>query len=160
MKTPQAGTLGGMPQFTPRCLESIRADVQAFADAREWERFHSTRNLLLAVVSEIGEAAELVRWSGDAQPAVPPERQQDWADELADVFILLVRLADRSGVDLSAAFARKLTLAGEKYPADRFRGSSRKYDQADPPQPPITGADAAISPAKSPAAPPAPRPGP
>ena len=114
--------------FTSRDLESIRQDVAAFARDRDWDQFHSTRNLLLAVISEIGEAAEIVRWSGDREPAVPPDKQQAWADELADVFILLVRLADRSGVDLSTAFADKLRRAGEKYPVETFKGSSRKYD--------------------------------
>ena len=117
-----------MPSFTPRDLEDIRREIAAFADERDWQRYHSTRNLLLAMISEVGEVAEIVRWSGDAEPAVPPEQAEDWGDELADVFILLVRLADRSGVDLTAAFQRKLAKARLKYPADRFRGSSRKYD--------------------------------
>jgi dCTP diphosphatase len=116
--------------FTPRDLESIRAEAQRFADERDWAQFHSPRNLLLAVVSEVGELAEVVRWSGDADPAITPENRQQWEDEIADVFILLVRLADRSGVDLTAAFARKLQAAREKYPADEFRGSSRKSRKA------------------------------
>jgi len=115
--------------FTNRDLESIRQDVAAFARDRDWDQFHSTRNLLLAVISEIGEAAEIVRWSGDREPAVPADKQQAWADELADVFILLVRLADRSGVDLTVAFADKLRRAGEKYPVEQFKGSNRKYDE-------------------------------
>jgi len=115
--------------FSPRCLEAIRADVQAFADQRDWAQFHSPRNLLLALMSEVGEAAEIVRWQGDADPTIPPDKQQEWAHELADVFILLVRLADRSGVDLSKALTDKLAIAGAKYPVDRFKGSNRKYDQ-------------------------------
>jgi len=110
-------------------LERLRRCAEAFADERDWARFHSPRNLLLALVSEVGEAAELVRWQGDAEPAIPAEQQQAWADELADILILLIRLADRSGVDLDRAFHRKLAIAGERYPAERFRGSSRKYDQ-------------------------------
>lgn len=115
--------------FTPRCLDDIRAECARFAAERDWDQFHSPRNLLLAVVSEVGELAEVVRWAGDADPAIPPASRQDWEDEMADVFILLVRLADRSGVDLTAAFARKLQKAREKYPVDRFKGSNRKYDQ-------------------------------
>jgi NTP pyrophosphatase (non-canonical NTP hydrolase) len=115
--------------FTPRDLEDIRQEVARFAAERDWDQFHTTRNLLLAVVSEVGEAAEIIRWSGDAEPAVPPAKAEAWADELADVFILLVRLADRSGVDLSAAFARKLAKARERYPVERFRGSNRKYNE-------------------------------
>ena len=113
--------------FTPRCLESIRAEAQAFADERDWGQFHSPRNLLLAVLSELGEAADIVRWQGDADPAIPAGKQQAWDEEIADAFILLVRLADRSGVDLSAAFAAKLDKARLKYPVDRFHGSNRKY---------------------------------
>jgi NTP pyrophosphatase (non-canonical NTP hydrolase) len=115
--------------FTPTCIEALRAQVQAFADERDWAQFHSPRNLLLAVMSELGEAAEIVRWQGDADPAIPADRREAWDDELADVLILLLRLADRSGTDLPAAFQRKLAKAAEKYPAERFRGSNRKYDQ-------------------------------
>lgn len=120
-----------MPQFSgDERLEDLRQLVAAFAAERDWERFHSPRNLLLAVVSEIGECADIVRWQDDGGPAIPPGQEQAWADELADVFILLLRLADRSGVDLSAALHHKLAIAAAKYPADRFRGSNRKYDQA------------------------------
>src|SRR3954467_7953027 len=94
--------------FADRSLEDIRREVATFADERDWEQFHSPRNLLLALVGEVGEAAEILRWQGDASPAVPADKAEDWADELADVLTLLVRLADRSGVDLTAAFARKL----------------------------------------------------
>src|SRR4051812_14542561 len=102
--------------FTERSLESIRQEVAAFADERDWQQFHSPRNLLLAMIAEVGEVAELVRWAGDTTPTIPAEKAQDWADEIADVFILLVRLADRSGVDLTTAFAHKLALARQKYP--------------------------------------------
>jgi dCTP diphosphatase len=119
--------LPAMP-FTHADIEDLRAEVQAFADARDWAQFHTPRNLLLAVQSELGEVAEIVRWQGDADPAIPPERKQDWDDEIADTMILLLRLADRSGVDLTTAIRRKLVKAGEKYPVEQFRGSNRKYD--------------------------------
>ena len=115
--------------FTDRSLEDIRREVAQFADERDWEQFHSTRNLLLALVGEVGEVAEIVRWQGDREPAIPADKREDWADELADVLTLLVRLADRSGVDLTAAFASKLDKARRKYPVERFKGSNRKYDE-------------------------------
>ena len=113
--------------FTPRCLEDIRAEAQQFADERDWAQFHSPRNLLLAVLSELGEAADIVRWQGDADPAIPADKRQAWDEEIADAFTLLIRLADRSGVDLSAAFAAKLEKARLKYPVAEFKGSTRKY---------------------------------
>ncbi len=116
--------------FSDRSLEDIRRELAAFAAERDWEQFHSPRNLLLALVSEVGEVAELVRWQGDNAPAVPADKAAAWQDELADVFILLVRLADISGVDLTTALARKLDQARAKYPVERFKGSARKYDEA------------------------------
>jgi NTP pyrophosphatase (non-canonical NTP hydrolase) len=121
-----------MPTFTDRSFESMRQDTQRFAQERDWEQFHSPRNLLLALVSEVGEVAEIVRWQGDHDPAIPVGQEDAWADELADVLILLVRLADRSGVDLTAAFEQKLAKAAAKYPVEKFRGSSRKYSQPAP----------------------------
>jgi dCTP diphosphatase len=115
--------------FTSRDFEDIRREVADFANERDWEQFHSPRNLLLALVGEVGEVAEIVRWQGDHQPDIPLDKREDWADELADVFTLLVRLADRSGVDLTLAFARKLEKARRKYPVDSFKGSNRKYDE-------------------------------
>ena len=110
-------------------VQGLAQALAEFARERDWEQFHSPRNLLLAVVSEVGELAEVVRWSGDNEPAITEANRQDWEDELADVFILLVRLADRSGVDLSTAFAKKLQKAREKYPIDEFKGSARKSDR-------------------------------
>ncbi len=115
--------------FTSRDFEDIRKEVAQFAEERDWNQFHSPRNLLLALIGEVGEVAEIVRWQGDNDPAIPVGKEEDWADELADVLTLLIRLADRSGVDLSAAFTRKLAKARIKYPVERFKGSSRKYDR-------------------------------
>ena len=124
MHTPQDSTA---TSFTPRCLEVIRQELAAFADERDWQQFHSPRNLLLALMSEVGEAADIVRWQGEENPQIPAEQQQDWAHELADILIMLVRLADRSGVDLSQAYAEKLALVRERYSVADFRGSNRKY---------------------------------
>lgn len=112
--------------FTPRCLEDLRRELADFARERDWQQFHTPRNLLLALVSEVGELADLVRWRGDREPAIPDDLRRAWEDELADTLILLVRLADCSGVDLTAACARKLAEVGRRYPVEAFRGSDRK----------------------------------
>lgn len=118
-----------MSAFTADSLEDLRRLIATFATEREWDQFHSPRNLLLALLSEVGEAADIVRWQGDADPAIPADRRQEWAHELADCAIMLIRLADRSEVDLPAAIREKLAIAGERYPVATFRGSNRKYDQ-------------------------------
>lgn len=118
-----------MTTFSDISLETIRQRVSAFARERDWEQYHSPRNLLLAVISEIGEVADIVRWLGDSEPTIPPDRREDWEDELADVLILLIRLADQSQVDLSAAFERKFEKVEAKYPKDKFYGSNKKYNE-------------------------------
>jgi NTP pyrophosphatase (non-canonical NTP hydrolase) len=116
-----------MTSFKDLSIEAIRQEVSDFAKERDWEQFHSIRNLLFAVISEVGEAADIVRWLGDSEDKIPDDRREDWADELADILILLSRLADRSGVDLGAAFEHKFKKVAEKYPKDAFYGSNRKY---------------------------------
>ena len=118
-----------MTEFKDISLEQIRQEVSNFAKERDWEQFHSPRNLLLALISEMGEVAEIVRWLGDDDPAIPEDRREDWSDELADVFILLIRLADRSGVDLVQAFEDKFKKVKAKYPVDKFYGSNKKYNE-------------------------------
>jgi dCTP diphosphatase len=118
--------------FSPLVLDAFRAEIAAFAAEREWNRFHQPRNLLLALVGEVGELAELFQWRGDegAQPGLPGWSARDaehLGEEMSDVFIYLLRLADRCGVDLAAAASRKLELNRKKYPAALARGSSAKY---------------------------------
>jgi dCTP diphosphatase len=115
--------------FTSADLDTLRTEIAAFARDRRWGRYHTVRNLLLALVSEVGEAADLVRWAGDRAAPVAPADRTAWRHELADIAILLIRLADRSDVDLTAAIREKLAVAARKYPVARFRGSNRKYDR-------------------------------
>ena len=82
---------------------------------------------MLAVLSEVGEAADLIRWRRDITGEVTEDIRADWQDELGDIFILLVRLADVSGVDLGQAFNDKLDKAQAKYPADLSHGKNQKY---------------------------------
>jgi dCTP diphosphatase len=118
--------------FSPLVLDTFRAEIAAFAAEREWNVFHQPRNLLLALVGEVGELAELFQWRGDegAQPGLPGWSARDaehLGEEMSDVFIYLLRLADRCGVDLAAAASRKMELNRKKYPAALARGSSAKY---------------------------------
>jgi NTP pyrophosphatase (non-canonical NTP hydrolase) len=109
-------------------LEELRARVRAFADERDWGRFHSPRNLAMALSVEAGELLELYLWTAD-DAAPTPERTALAADEAADVMICLLNFCDRAGIDLGQAVVSKLARAADKYPADRVRGSARKYDQ-------------------------------
>ena len=111
-------------------IEKLQKRLQAFADARDWNQFHSPKNLSMALVVEAAELAEHFQWlTQEESAALPAERLEKVGEELADIFVYLVRLADRLGIDLPAAVDRKIDLNEKKYPADRVRGSARKYDE-------------------------------
>ncbi|XRB16939.1 dCTP pyrophosphatase 1 [Pseudoscourfieldia marina] len=113
-------------------LETVRATVDSFAAERGWHKFHTPRNLMLALVGEIGELAEIFQWKGDdgAAPNLPAftdEERKHVGEELSDVLVYTIRLADRCGVRLDEAVMAKLKRNAEKYPAKLCYGSSAKY---------------------------------
>jgi len=111
-------------------LVAIRDRLRAFAAERDWEQFHAPKNLALALIVEAAEVVEHFQWQDAATPPdLPPEKKAAIGAELADVLFYLVRLADRLDIDLGAAAAAKLALNAVRYPADRVRGSARKYDE-------------------------------
>ncbi len=117
-----------MPKATS--LAQLQAQVAAFNRARDWGRYHSPRNLAMALSVEAAELLELYLWCGDEgpQPAVA-SREPRVAMELADVLICLLALAERTGVDLAAALETKLAINAEKYPVERVSGRMEKYDE-------------------------------
>ena len=113
-------------------IEALRDRLRAFAKVREWERFHRPKNLLLAMVGEVGELAELIQWvepEDITQWMSSPENTRAMSDELADVFAYLIQLADSVGVDLAEALNYKIEANETKYPADLSRGRAAKYDR-------------------------------
>ena len=116
--------------MTETRFEDLSRRLAEFAAARDWEQFHSPKNLAMALAAEAGELLEHFQWLSEAESAeLKPEALDAVALELADVQVYLVRLADRLGIDLVAAAHRKIDLNAEKYPADKARGHARKYDQ-------------------------------
>ncbi|XP_022953390.1 dCTP pyrophosphatase 1-like [Cucurbita moschata] len=108
-------------------LELLRLKMAEFAEERNWDRFHSPRNLLLALVREVGELSEIFQWKGEVGKGLPEwaaEEKEHLGEELSDVLLYLVRLSDMCGVDLSKAALRKIQLNALKYPANRSNPSS------------------------------------
>jgi NTP pyrophosphatase (non-canonical NTP hydrolase) len=111
-------------------LAMLRDKLRAFAAERDWEQFHSPKNLSMALMVEVAELMEHFQWLTEAQSAeLPPSKQQEVREELADILLYLVRLSDRLGVDLKAAALEKLEKNAKKYPAEQVRGSSKKYSE-------------------------------
>lgn len=106
--------------------------LRQFAKERDWQQFHSPKNLVMALSGEVGELTEVFQWMSEAdshRAATAPATANAVRDELADVALYLIRLADVLGVDLNAAITHKLAANAVKYPVGTARGVSTKYDQ-------------------------------
>lgn len=111
-------------------LEMLRKKQAEFSKERDWDQFHTPRNLLLALVGEVGELSEIFQWRGEVKPGLPDWKEKDkihLGEELSDVLVYLVRLSDRCGIDLATAVIDKMKRNAAKYPADLAKGSSNKY---------------------------------
>jgi len=116
--------------MTDHMLTTLQQQLRAFARARDWEQFHTPKNLAMALTKEAAELQEIFQWLTPEQSAQLDEKQRlHAAEELADVLLYLCRLADVLNIDLAEAAASKLQRNAEKYPADRVRGKSTKYSE-------------------------------
>jgi len=111
-------------------LLNLRDALRKFSAEREWEKFHSPKNLAIALSVEAAELLEHFQWISDADSAdMAPATRTKVGEELADVLIYLVQLADKLDVDLTKAANEKLQQNAEKYPVEKARGSSKKYSE-------------------------------
>jgi len=119
-------------------LQELKTRLQQFADERDWEQFHSPKNLAMALSVEVAELVEHFQWlSEEESRGLPHATRLRVAEEIADIQIYLVRLADKLGIDILESAEAKLEENEHKYPAIRVKGSSKKYsdyDETDPTQ--------------------------
>ncbi|KAJ8530640.1 hypothetical protein K7X08_023521 [Anisodus acutangulus] len=100
-------------------LKDLSKQLEDFAKVRNWEKYHSPRNLLLAMVGEVGELSQIFQWRGEVDKGLPNWKESDkehLAEELSDVLLYLIRLADICGIDLGDAAAKKIIKNSIKYP--------------------------------------------
>ncbi|KAG9445807.1 hypothetical protein H6P81_011935 [Aristolochia fimbriata] len=100
-------------------LKELSRKLEEFAKERDWEKYHSPRNLLLAMVGEVGELSEIFQWKGEVAKGLPNWEESDkehLGEELSDVLLYLIRLADICGIDLGDAATKKLVKNAVKYP--------------------------------------------
>lgn len=111
-------------------LHDLAQQLDQFAQDRNWQQFHSPKNLASALIVEAGELLEHFQWLTDEQSReLSPEKRDAVGAEMADVLLYLIQLSSAVGVDPIAAAKSKLALNALKYPADRARGNARKYDE-------------------------------
>jgi len=111
-------------------LLMLRDKLRIFAEARDWNQFHSPKNLSMALMVEVAELMEHFQWLTEAQTEnLDSEKKAVVAEELADILLYLVRISDKLDVNLTEAALRKLKKNEVKYPAAQVRGSAKKYSE-------------------------------
>jgi len=113
-------------------LDTLKQQLRTFVGERDWEQFHSPKNLAMALTAEAGELLELFQWMTETQSRNLDPHGKDLElarQELADIQIYLVRLADQLGIDLEQAVQDKLRINAEKYPVELARGNATKYNR-------------------------------
>ncbi|MEJ2692119.1 MAG: nucleotide pyrophosphohydrolase [Candidatus Thiodiazotropha sp.] len=116
-----------MPQDS---LDNLNTRLKAFAQIRDWEQFHSPKNLAMAMIAECAELVEHFQWLTQEQSLnLPAEKQEAVALEMADILIYLIRTAERLDIDLIAAAERKIAINESRYPIDKARGDARRASE-------------------------------
>ncbi len=111
-------------------LEALIEKIRAFNKERDWDKFHSPKNLAMAFNVEVAEIAEHFQWLSEEQSRkLPPEKLEKIAEEIGDAAICLMNLADKLGIDPLKAAGEKLEKNKQKYPAEKVRGKSSKYTE-------------------------------
>lgn len=111
-------------------LESLKQYLRKYAKDRDWQQFHSPKNLAMALSVEAAELVEIFQWLTQEQAAnLNPKQQAAAADEIADILLYLVRIADQLNIDIAHAVTQKTQKNEKKYPADLVRGSAKKYTE-------------------------------
>lgn len=111
-------------------IEALQQRLQAFADERDWEQFHSPKNLSMALIVEAAELVECFQWlTEEESKQLDAETLSAVTDEIADIQIYLLRLTSKLDISLLDAVEKKITKNAAKYPADKVKGSAKKYTQ-------------------------------
>jgi dCTP diphosphatase len=121
----------GQPELIRRTnVDDLRGPISAFIEERDWEQFHSPKNLAMALSVEVAEIVEHFQWLTEEQSKnLPPEKLAEVREEIGDVMIYLTELADKLGIDLVDAAKAKVTINGQKYPVELVKGKASKYTE-------------------------------
>lgn len=113
-------------------FNDLKLRLREFAKARDWDQFHSPKNLSMALSAEVAEILEHFQWLTEEQSkTLPKDKLEEVETELADTLIYLIRLADKLDIDLLKAAQSKIEVNEQKYPVDKARGNAKKYTELD-----------------------------
>ena len=113
-----------------RSLEEVQVRLRIFAAEQDWDQYHTPKNLSMALIAEAAELIEHFQWvDGSTSHLLEDKTRTAVEEEMADILIYLVRIADKLSIDLYQAAERKIAINALKYPADKVRGSAKKYTE-------------------------------
>ena len=111
-------------------MNDLRVAIRKFTEDRDWQQFHSPKNLAMALSVEVAEFVEHFQWLTEEQSRdLPPQKLAEVREEIGDVMIYLVELADKLGIDPIEAAKAKVEINGQKYPTDLVKGKASKYTE-------------------------------
>mgnify|MGYP001612824570 CR=1 FL=1 len=112
-------------------LQQLTQAIIQFRDERDWKQFHKPKDVVISLMLEAAEVAELFQWKTDEEMAAMKsgEKQEDLADELSDVLAYLLQIAHDFDIDMKEAFLRKMEKSAKKYPVEKAKGNARKYTE-------------------------------
>lgn len=111
-------------------MEELIQKLRKFAEERDWDQFHSPKNLVMALSVEVSEIVEHFQWLTEEQSQeLSADKLSELKEEIGDVLIYLIRLADKLGIDPVEAAGEKIEKNGKKYPVEKVRGKSLKYTE-------------------------------
>ena len=113
-------------------MDSLKDKLRKFANERDWNQFHTPKNLAMALSGEVGELVEVFQWlTAEESESLSPKQRIKAEEEIADVYLYLLRLADKLDINLDEVAAQKLELNEKKYPVDKAKGNAKKYSDFD-----------------------------
>ena len=111
-------------------MEELNKQIKEFIRARDWEQYHAPKNLAMALSAETAEILEIFQWKETGQ--VLSEKEQDaLRQEIGDVLVYLIELAEKFGIDIIDAAKEKMSLNEIKYPVEKVKGKADKYTEYD-----------------------------
>ena len=111
-------------------IKQLQQTLTEFAQQRDWEQFHTPKNLAMALSGEVGELLEIFQWlTPEQSQQLSPEKKQHASEEIADVMMYLLRLADKCDIDVMQACQEKIQQNAAKYPISKCYGSAKKYNE-------------------------------
>lgn len=113
-------------------IKKLQDALAEFAQQRNWDQFHTPKNLVMALSGEVGELIEIFQWlTPEQSQQLPPQKKQHASEEIADVMMYLLRLADKCDIDVMQACQEKIQQNAAKYPISKCYGSAKKYNELD-----------------------------